>query len=95
VLAVVALLPATAGTAVPRAVRGSAARLRAALWLGACGTVLGLMLLLADDPFGWTDEAGISLAAAGRDRGEPAAPPGPKDPGGPVHRPCRSRKDRA
>jgi len=65
VLAVAALLLATAGAAVPRAVRGSAARLRAVLWLGACGTVLGLLLLLADDSFGLTDEVGLSSAAAG------------------------------
>jgi hypothetical protein len=42
-----------------------ARRLRAVLWLTACGAVLGFLLLLADDTFGWVDERALALAASG------------------------------
>ena len=65
VVAVAALLLAVAGAAVPRAGSGPSARLRAVLWLSACGAVLGLLLLLAGDTFGWADETVLSFASSG------------------------------
>lgn len=65
VMGAAALLLAVAGAVVPRAAKGPFARLRAVVWLCACGAVLGLLLLLADDPIGWDGEAALSFASAG------------------------------
>lgn len=65
VVAAAALVLAAAGAAVPRAVEGSLARLRAVLWLAASGAVGGFLMLMADDRFGWTEEASLSFAACG------------------------------
>lgn len=59
------LLLGVAGAAVPRGASGPVGRLRAVLWLAACAGVFTFLVLLADDPMRWTDEAGLSLAAGG------------------------------
>ncbi|MEV4703026.1 DUF2157 domain-containing protein [Actinoplanes sp. NPDC049316] len=59
----VALLLAVAGAVVP-ARRGSAARLRAVLWAGACAALLGA-LLLTEELTGWSAEGTLALAATG------------------------------
>ncbi|MGA5298407.1 DUF2157 domain-containing protein [Nucisporomicrobium flavum] len=63
VVGAIALLLAGAGVMVPSST-GSAARLRAVLWSGACGAVLGTVLL-ADELAGWGAETALVVAAAG------------------------------
>ncbi|MCU7729422.1 DUF2157 domain-containing protein [Actinoplanes sp. KI2] len=65
VVGAAALLLAAAGAAVPRTPAGPLARLRAVLWMAACGALLGLLLLLAREQFGWAEEAALCFAAGG------------------------------
>lgn len=58
--AVTALLLA-AGAAVPRVPAGAGRRLRAVLWLAACVAWFALLMLAADEGFGWRDEEAVAL----------------------------------
>ncbi|MFI7542472.1 hypothetical protein [Actinoplanes sp. NPDC049599] len=54
-----------AGAVVPGRSGGTARRLRAVLWLMACAALFGFLVLLADDPLGWSGRTAVSFAALG------------------------------